>query len=354
MTPQICFDFCRQFQDAKFFGLQGQKCYCSKYYHAKSTGGGGCDFHCEGDQKEMCGGKDKSSLFEMHMCADSANEAEMATKLKEKAAEACASVVESGNTTVQKLRDLSTSWQLGVCSIAPEGQRACALNQVLVAAAAKVNDAIAATGHANDVLAQRGSELASAEAAVSAAGDAVNVSQATAMELATREVTAAAGKAMGSSGAANLSINTLAGPFKHGAPLEKFDDVFKPLGDVDGGWHAVCALEPVANAAYAAMADDDPTICGNHCLSMSTGVDQCVGFNYQYKDGLAACQLLTAKGIVEPADILSKAIPVFEVSNTKRDAMGIANMGCWAHGAFTEGHRSGPLKTHVVKEVSDA
>jgi len=358
MSPQICFDFCRQYENAKFFGLQGQKCYCSRYFHPKSVGGQGvCDFHCEGAEKEMCGGKEKASLFEMHMCANSAEEAAVAKEMEETSSAECASVVEAGKETTQKLRDLGDAWKLGVCSVDPEGQRACALNQAWVDFAAGINDATQSTGHASDVLAKRGTELADAQAAVEAAGEAVNADQASAMELGTIALRDAAASADGEAKAARLALKTLAGPIG-GAPLAGFADhkVFAPLGDVENGWNAVCALVPISGQAYAATAADDPAACANHCLTLSTGKQMCVAFNYQYRDGLAACQFLTSEGIVEPKDILSKAVPVFEVSNTKRDAMGIASMGCFASGAFMGGHATGggtgKLATHVVREVT--
>merc|ERR1719324_1985821 len=33
-----------------------------------------CDYPCPGDGAQMCGGKTKSQLFEMHMCADTAGD----------------------------------------------------------------------------------------------------------------------------------------------------------------------------------------------------------------------------------------------------------------------------------------
>eukprot|EP00929_Paragymnodinium_shiwhaense_P012779 TRINITY_DN120679_c0_g1_i1.p2 TRINITY_DN120679_c0_g1~~TRINITY_DN120679_c0_g1_i1.p2 ORF type:complete len:476 (-),score=147.38 TRINITY_DN120679_c0_g1_i1:141-1568(-) len=353
MEPRLCFDFCRQYEDAKFFGLKGSKCYCSRYFHAKSTGGQGtCDFHCEGDQKEMCGGADKSSLFEMHMCGNSGSEADVAVEMMLEASDKCTSVVEAGNSTAFALNGLATSWDLGVCSMAPEGPRVCALNQALTAAANKLTEGTARTSHAEYVLQQKSSALSNATEAVKAAGDALTAAQASAQELATQEVRDAAAKATGSADSSQLALTTLAGPLTAEKSLENFAEVFKPLGDTNASWYAVCGLEAIKGQFFAAMTEDDPTICGNHCLTLSTGVDHCVGFNYQYREGLAVCQFLQSEGIFEPDDSLSKAIPIFEVSQTKRDAMGISSMGCYVHGAFTAGHKSGPLGTKVLKEVS--
>mmetsp|Transcript_40233 Transcript_40233/g.87767 ORF Transcript_40233/g.87767 Transcript_40233/m.87767 type:complete len:164 (+) Transcript_40233:120-611(+) len=77
MTPDVCFQFCRSVENAKFFGIShGKDCYCTKYFHAQSTSGGECDNICEGDNKQKCGGLEKSSLFEMHMCAEGNSRAE--------------------------------------------------------------------------------------------------------------------------------------------------------------------------------------------------------------------------------------------------------------------------------------
>lgn len=353
MEPRLCFDFCRQFEDAKFFGLKGTKCYCSRYFHAKSSGGQGeCTFACDGDKKEMCGGADKSSLFEMHMCADSGSEADMALDMLEEASSKCTSVVEVGNETVKGLRGLADAWELGVCSITPEGPRVCALNQIWATTANDIVDTTSKTSHAEFVLQQKGEALTDASEAAADAGDALTPALASAQELATKEVRDKAAKASGSAEASKLTIDRIAGPLTAEKPLANFGEVFKPLGDVNASWYAVCALEPIKGQSFAAVTDDDPTICGNHCLTLSTGVDHCVAFNYQYREGIAACQFLRSEGLVEPADSLSKAVPIFEVSATKRDAMGISSMGCYAHGAFTAGHKSGPLGTKVVKEVS--
>merc|ERR1719454_2259944 len=38
MTPSLCFDFCRQHKEMKFFGIEyGRDCYCGGYFHPKST-----------------------------------------------------------------------------------------------------------------------------------------------------------------------------------------------------------------------------------------------------------------------------------------------------------------------------
>lgn len=68
MTPQVCFDFCRTVEGMQFFGLtEGRTCYCMHFYKQK-PGDGVCDLPCEGDSAVTCGGKTKSSLYQMHEC----------------------------------------------------------------------------------------------------------------------------------------------------------------------------------------------------------------------------------------------------------------------------------------------
>eukprot|EP00747_Dinoflagellata_sp_TGD_P185925 gnl/TRDRNA2_/TRDRNA2_42719_c0_seq1.p1 gnl/TRDRNA2_/TRDRNA2_42719_c0~~gnl/TRDRNA2_/TRDRNA2_42719_c0_seq1.p1 ORF type:complete len:384 (+),score=80.89 gnl/TRDRNA2_/TRDRNA2_42719_c0_seq1:49-1200(+) len=72
MTPEVCFDFCRAQPGMLYFGLaQGNECYCTPYYQMTDAGDKSqCDLACAGDEKRMCGGKKKSSMFEMHTCLD--------------------------------------------------------------------------------------------------------------------------------------------------------------------------------------------------------------------------------------------------------------------------------------------
>jgi hypothetical protein len=351
MTPRLCFDFCRQYENAKFFGLKaGRDCYCGVYFHAKSTGGGECNAVCEGDNKEMCGGMEKSSLFEMHMCADSASEAEAAAESSKKAVEASKAIVETGETTVKKLAALTGSWKLGVCSLAPEGERVCAMPQAWTGLGNKITDIASEVTHDTDVLKAKTSTLADSSKAMKAAGKKIDSKTMSGVELATDEVESAAAKVQGDVEMMKTALKTINGPLV-GAPLKSFD-VFKPLGDVKKDWYALCALVPVPGQSYAALAKDDPATCASLCLSQSTGTEACTAFNYQYKDGLATCQLLTASGIVEDGDAITSSVPIFEVSKTKRDAMGISSMGCYAHGGFTAGHPKGPLGTKVIKEIT--
>merc|ERR1719199_2177403 len=70
MTQKICFEFCRTVPDMGFFGIvNGRSCYCTPYYKPMESDSSQCDSVCEGDSTVMCGGKSKSTVFAMHMCA---------------------------------------------------------------------------------------------------------------------------------------------------------------------------------------------------------------------------------------------------------------------------------------------
>lgn len=75
MTHDVCFKFCRTLPQMGFFGIAyGRDCYCMPYYKTVAGDSSMCDEVCEGSSGTMCGGKTKTSIFEMHMCEDTAKE----------------------------------------------------------------------------------------------------------------------------------------------------------------------------------------------------------------------------------------------------------------------------------------
>lgn len=75
MTHAVCFDFCRTVPDMLFFGITaGRDCYCEPFYKMMAGDSSQCDAVCEGDSTTSCGGMAKSSIFEMHLCADTAED----------------------------------------------------------------------------------------------------------------------------------------------------------------------------------------------------------------------------------------------------------------------------------------
>eukprot|EP00747_Dinoflagellata_sp_TGD_P141108 gnl/TRDRNA2_/TRDRNA2_176085_c0_seq3.p1 gnl/TRDRNA2_/TRDRNA2_176085_c0~~gnl/TRDRNA2_/TRDRNA2_176085_c0_seq3.p1 ORF type:complete len:617 (+),score=117.26 gnl/TRDRNA2_/TRDRNA2_176085_c0_seq3:121-1851(+) len=81
MTPDVCFRFCRTVPDMLFFGIQnGYDCYCAPYYKPMASDSSHCDATCPGKPTSFCGGKVKSSIFEMHFCDDTVAELKTARK----------------------------------------------------------------------------------------------------------------------------------------------------------------------------------------------------------------------------------------------------------------------------------
>jgi len=73
MTPKVCFEFCQTVPDMGWFGLiHGRTCYCMPYWKPSAEGTGKCDLPCEGDPTSMCGGDEKTSIYEMHSCEEPA------------------------------------------------------------------------------------------------------------------------------------------------------------------------------------------------------------------------------------------------------------------------------------------
>jgi len=352
MTPSLCFDFCRQHKEMKFFGIEyGRDCYCGMYFHPKSTGGGDCNLPCEGDNKEMCGGPEKSSLFEMHFCD---NAAEKVNMVKDMAAEAQKKAEPAKKDAEQVFDDanaLSDAWQLGVCSIKPQGELVCSLNKGWVDMGIEANKAANEVDKAVTVLEKAEKTLEEAETAVKDAGDKVTGEQAGKQDTAVEALKDASVSLTSAAEGINSTLSALAGPISGDKVMEKYEDHFQALGDPDKGWHAICALEPITGQSYIGLkAKDSLAACATKCFGLVTGTDACVGFNYQAIDELAACQLLTEKGLTKPA--LSKSVPIFEVSNSKMEKMKLTDISCYTKKAFMGSHPSGPLGSEVVKQIT--
>merc|ERR1719463_1012719 len=80
MTPTVCFEFCRSLPDMVAFLVisNGRDCYCTPYYKPAAGDDKKCDSTCEGDETLMCGNQKKSTIWEMHLCADTAKDLEEA------------------------------------------------------------------------------------------------------------------------------------------------------------------------------------------------------------------------------------------------------------------------------------
>jgi len=105
MTQKVCFEFCRTVPNMGFFGIvNGRGCYCTPYFQAMESDSTQCDAVCEGEKTTMCGGKSKSSVFAMHMCASTSDD------LKEKTGEGSALAADV-NSKAKKALSLSRGLQ---------------------------------------------------------------------------------------------------------------------------------------------------------------------------------------------------------------------------------------------------
>lgn len=71
ITPTLCFEFCRTLPDMVYFGINnGRHCYCTPFFKPQPADESSCDVMCAGDSTAFCGNKEKSTIFEMHLCDD--------------------------------------------------------------------------------------------------------------------------------------------------------------------------------------------------------------------------------------------------------------------------------------------
>jgi len=113
MSHTVCFDFCRGVPDMLFMGLTaGRECYCLPFFQQMGGDSSKCDAVCEGEPTTMCGGMAKSSIFELHLCADTAEDLAAAS---ESAGEIVGDLKEVG----EKLMKVSESLQ----DASAEGQK---------------------------------------------------------------------------------------------------------------------------------------------------------------------------------------------------------------------------------------
>lgn len=342
MSPDVCFEFCREYK-VNFFAIQGDTCYCTHYYHARSTQGGQCDFACAGDGKQMCGSKYKASIFSQHLCGDSGKRAD-------KALEITLEAKQEENATATKALTLSTglvatmdSWNLGICSASK--QNVCDLKGYWQGQSGELNKLVSAANH-------QVAECEDAEAvlrnlsAVIAAGNASG-SDYSSMERQAKTMKTHAAEIGAANGKIETKLKMMAGALAEGKPLAEFGTLFRPLVNASiPGTHSICDLKVLKK--YEALTADDPSVCGGVCLD-KIGENECVAFNYQHKGGVTTCQLLTREGLVKPKFLF--AVPVFEVTKTKLANLTFASIDCYAKEAFMKDNGRGETKVSVIKQI---
>jgi hypothetical protein len=339
MNPDLCFQFCREYA-VQFFAIQGNDCYCMPWYHKRTTKSGQCDWACAGDSSQKCGSADKVSLFEQHLCGDSANEAASALEIADEAEAKAKAVLEAANVTEGKLYGISATWNLGICSASK--QNVCDLKghwetagHSLNKLEASVKQALYRMSEVTSVL----TNLSDVIAAGNASGKVYSQMEASIRTLKTKGVDVGL-----ASNKLELQLKTTTGPLE-GKPMEKFAELFQPLVDISmKGTHAICDLQVFQK--FETVAPNDPAVCAAHCLDKGS---DCAAFNYQYKDGLMACQLLSKEGLTKPAFLFS--IPVFEITNSMIKSINFDSVGCFAKTVFMKENGRGPTKVDVLKKV---
>jgi len=347
MTPEICFDFCREYKEAKFFALQGSTCYCEPWYHGWSVKGGPCDFACEGDPKEKCGSADKASLFEMHFCGGTTGKVQNVLSVAEEQAGALNASVAAATTGEEKLYAISDAWNLGICSASK--QNVCDLKGHWAESAGTLRKVAAAATHARTVLESEVGKLKSLDAAITA-----NPKNATGvmygeLEAQIKVVGAEGKKVAKEMNKVDFALRKFEGPLRTSKPLENFDEMFQSLANNElSPSHAVCDMElQKAASVFEAVRDKaDVSVCGAKCLDMQ---DKCVAFNVQFYKGLMSCQFLSREGLVRPA--LLFAVPIFEVSQSRQDKMSFGVIDCYAKKAFMMNNGRGKTKVETLKQV---
>jgi uncharacterized protein YjbJ (UPF0337 family) len=112
MTPEVCFNFCRTIDDMGYFGiLNGRDCYCEPYFKQMASDSSECDAVCEGDTTQMCGGKSKSNIWEMHMCNDGAQTLAEASFNAHQVKDALRDLVENSLKAAEGKQKLATKLQ---------------------------------------------------------------------------------------------------------------------------------------------------------------------------------------------------------------------------------------------------
>lgn len=338
MGPDRCFQFCRDKPTSRFFLLQGADCYCAEYYHDISTGGGTCDFPCESDNTQMCGGKVKASVFEMHTCGNTQSLAATAANSALENGEKARIAGEQAEQVHEKVMSLASSWQLPICSKAPG---LCALRAEWEDQGQQIYDAGLRAGIAANNTVAVVSDLHGAQANSSSAEDLL------AIENGVKACREAMSDAATKATVVEMALAQAAGPLKDAKELADFSELYiSASANAQNGWTTVCDLQPLEGRSMLAVGAPDPAGCADVCLDEG---DDCVGFNMQAKDGIFACQLLSSEGVFEQDMSLKDAYGVFEFSNMKVEDMGLDAFDCYLKKAFKV--RDGGLDQQVIEQV---
>jgi hypothetical protein len=339
MQPSECFWFCRDKPGLRFFMIaHGRDCYCAEYFHDVSKGGGDCNLPCGGNTEEMCGGPVKASAFELHMCGKSASRADAAAESAAASSAKAANASAVGKAAYEAFDELSSKWQLGICSKAAQ---ICELSAEWADGAQSVRDAAHRAEDAANTSQVAADEVLAAKAAGFNTSDAATALE-SAIAAAREEMSNAAVKAE----VVTMAIKKLSGPLGTVPVTEDWASLYEsPAGNATG-WHAICALEPLEGMKFMMQGSSDPSKCADVCIDAGTA---CVGFNFQATADAIACQMLSTEGVFSPEDSLADAFPIFEISKSKIADLGYEEIDCYVTKSFLL--RNGGTKPSVVSKV---
>jgi len=188
MSMSVCFDFCRTIEDMSSFAIaHGRDCYCAPYFKQMAGDDSMCDNVCEGNNAQMCGGSSKSSIFQMHECADGADAFSAAHDAAETAHTVLDQEIGFFDDEIVKMQDMAASYQQDFSNA---GDVAAAdLMQQAKIAAGKLNESLVVAMKVAD---QLSGKLDQAQHVDAASGDHSDVFEAEALRREYVELTKAA------------------------------------------------------------------------------------------------------------------------------------------------------------------
>jgi len=112
MSQEVCYEFCRTVPDMLFFGLMaGRECYCAPFFKPMAGDSSQCDAVCEGAPTTMCGGMAKQGIFEMHLCADTAEDVASALEKAEDLGSKMAEIGKTAEKDAKKMQSVAEPMQ---------------------------------------------------------------------------------------------------------------------------------------------------------------------------------------------------------------------------------------------------
>jgi hypothetical protein len=348
MSGRVCFNFCRSIANMTFFGLtRGRDCYCMPYFMKDGTSSaskGSCDLGCEGDSSEICGGLEKSSVYEMHNCANTAEDvAEALQEVAEEASNAM-SYASSGVLLAQQMEEIANylmnhSIEVGDMLSHANGQNCKVFAGKVLHAAEEANASATNLARAGAALANyTGKDFTVADNAIGADYAMADAASAVQDSIVAREkATELAEQARPEIGNSTLS------PDLFNSILYRFDDlkVNNTNTSVPTSCEGKYTGSPITNVTFAQCAE----ACNAHAPKQS--LDFCVAFQFYgvTGDGDVAgftnslCLLYRDVIKVDYFDCPAERAPMPSFLQRRaemRDEMTFATVGCFGRAEYLD------------------